>query len=135
MFGHVWREIATLPWFSMVRLITHNLLACHVKGCTSNNFPLIFKDAQVEIREAEYNEDFLRGFMPKIEWDALVNGAKEVLGVRTGDLFDLSLVLRSLATPLFLINLQKLARKLKNSLRLCIMCLWKCVAHTETALN
>lgn len=63
---------------SMVRLITHNLLACHAKGCTSNNFPLAFKDAQVEIREAEFNEDFLRGFMPKIEWDALVNAAREV---------------------------------------------------------
>jgi len=62
----------------MVRLITHNLLACHAKGCTSNNFPLAFKDAQVEIREAEFNEDFLRGFMPKIEWDALVNAAREV---------------------------------------------------------
>jgi multifunctional methyltransferase subunit TRM112 len=63
----------------MVRLITHNLLACHAKGCTSNNFPLVFNDAQVEIREAEFNEDFLRGFMPKIEWDALVNAAREVL--------------------------------------------------------
>ncbi len=63
----------------MVRLITHNLLACHAKGCSSNNFPLIFKDAQVEIREADYNEDFLRGFIPKIEWPALVHGSREVL--------------------------------------------------------
>ncbi|KAF8919473.1 Trm112p-domain-containing protein [Mucidula mucida] len=62
----------------MVRLITHNLLACHVKGCTSNNFPLIFKDVQVELREAEFNADFLKGFMPKIEWNALVNAAREV---------------------------------------------------------
>jgi hypothetical protein len=63
---------------AMVRLITHNLLACHVKGCTSNNFPLEFKDVQIELREAEYNPDFLRGFMPKLEWKALFDAAKQV---------------------------------------------------------
>jgi multifunctional methyltransferase subunit TRM112 len=62
----------------MVRLITHNLLACHVKGCTSNNFPLKFKDVLVELKEAEFNPDFLRGFMPKIEWSALVDAARQV---------------------------------------------------------
>ena len=62
----------------MVRLITHNLLACHVRGCTSNNFPLIFKDVSIELREAEFNPDFLRGFMPKLEWRALVDTAKSV---------------------------------------------------------
>ncbi|KAF8233756.1 Trm112p-domain-containing protein [Tricholoma matsutake] len=62
----------------MVRLITHNLLACHVKGCTSNNFPLEFKDVQIELREAEFNPDFLRGFMPKIEWKALVDAARQL---------------------------------------------------------
>lgn len=62
----------------MVRLITHNLLACHVKGCTSNNFPLAFKDVQIELREAEMNPDFLRGFLPKIDWNALVGAAREV---------------------------------------------------------
>ena len=62
----------------MVRLITHNLLACHVKNCTSSNFPLTFKDVQIELRDAEFNPDFLRGFLPKIEWGALVGAAWEV---------------------------------------------------------
>ncbi|PFH48534.1 hypothetical protein AMATHDRAFT_149746 [Amanita thiersii Skay4041] len=62
----------------MVRLITHNLLACHVKGCTSNNFPLQFQDVSIEIREAEFNPDFLRGFIPKIEWKALVDTARQL---------------------------------------------------------
>ena len=62
----------------MVRLITHNLLACHVKGCTSNNFPLEFKDAKLELREAEHNPEFIRGFLPKIEWKALVDTARQV---------------------------------------------------------
>lgn len=66
----------------MVRLITHNLLACHAKGCTSNNFPLQLKDVAIEVREAEFNPDFLRGFLPRIEWKALVNAAREVCPAR-----------------------------------------------------
>lgn len=62
----------------MVRLITHNLLACHAKGCTTNNFPLQLQDVTVEVREAEFNADFVRGFLPRIEWTALVNAAREV---------------------------------------------------------
>ncbi|EED84232.1 predicted protein [Postia placenta Mad-698-R] len=62
----------------MVRLITHNLLACHAKGCTSNNFPLQLKDVQVELRDAEYNADFLRGFISRIEWPALVDAARQL---------------------------------------------------------
>ena len=62
----------------MVRLITHNLLACHAKGCTSNNFPLQFQDVAIELRDAEFNADFLRGFLPRIEWPALVGAARQV---------------------------------------------------------
>ncbi|KZT30088.1 Trm112p-domain-containing protein [Neolentinus lepideus HHB14362 ss-1] len=62
----------------MVRLITHNLLACHVRGCNSNNFPLQFQDVQIGLREAEFNPDFLRGFLPKIEWNALVDSARQL---------------------------------------------------------
>jgi len=67
-----------LPPSTMVRLITHNLLACHVKDCNSNNFPLQFQDVQLEVREAEFNADFLRGFMPKLEWKALADTATQV---------------------------------------------------------
>lgn len=65
---------------AMVRLITHNLLACHAKSCISSpaNFPLVFQDAAVEIHEAEFNPDFMRGFLPKIEWRALVSAARQV---------------------------------------------------------
>jgi hypothetical protein len=62
----------------MVRLITHNLLACHVKGCTTNNFPLKLTDIELALREAEFNPDFLRGFLPRIEWDALIQASREV---------------------------------------------------------
>ncbi|KAN0064529.1 hypothetical protein ACQY0O_002157 [Thecaphora frezii] len=61
-----------------MRLLTHNLLACHAKTCatTSNNFPLILKDVQLEQIEAEENEQFIRGFLPKLEWNALVSTAR-----------------------------------------------------------
>ncbi|KIY50815.1 Trm112p-domain-containing protein [Fistulina hepatica ATCC 64428] len=62
----------------MVRLITHNLLACHAKGCTTNNFPLQLKDVEIKMREAEFNAEFLKGFMPKLEWKALVDTAREL---------------------------------------------------------
>ena len=62
----------------MVRLITHNLLACHAKGCTTNNFPLKLTNIELALREAEFNPDFLRGFLPRIEWDALIQASREV---------------------------------------------------------
>jgi multifunctional methyltransferase subunit TRM112 len=64
----------------MVRLITHNLLACHAKSCVASpaNFPLRFRDASVAVREAEFNADFLRGFLSRLDWKALVGSAKEV---------------------------------------------------------
>lgn len=66
---------ATLP---MVRLITHNLLACHAKGCTTNNFPLKLTNVKLALRDADFNPDFLRGFLPRIEWDGLVQASREV---------------------------------------------------------
>ena len=62
----------------MVRLITHNLLACHAKGCTTNNFPLTFKDVQIELKEAEFNSDFIKNILPRLEWPALVDAARQV---------------------------------------------------------
>ncbi|KZV95182.1 Trm112p-domain-containing protein [Exidia glandulosa HHB12029] len=62
----------------MVRLLTHNLLACHARNCTSNNFPLELRDVSVALREADYSEDFLRGFIPRLEWPALVQAAKQL---------------------------------------------------------
>ncbi|KAH0839361.1 hypothetical protein J3R83DRAFT_46 [Lanmaoa asiatica] len=59
----------------MVRLITHNLLACHAKDCTTNNFPLLLQDIQIELREQEFNPDFVKNILPRLEWRALVDAA------------------------------------------------------------
>jgi multifunctional methyltransferase subunit TRM112 len=61
-----------------MRLITHNMLSCSVKGCTKDNFPLVFKDVEIEIREAPENLEFIRRFLPKLEWDALVTTAQQL---------------------------------------------------------
>ncbi|KAJ3300529.1 hypothetical protein HK104_010471 [Borealophlyctis nickersoniae] len=58
-----------------MRLITHNMLQCHVKGCTSNNFPLRIEEAELETTEAEYNEDFVQRLIPKLHWPAFVQTA------------------------------------------------------------
>lgn len=55
-----------------MRLITHNMLQCHVKGCNANNFPLELQEVVLEQEEAELNEDFLRNMMGKLEYEALV---------------------------------------------------------------
>uniref|UniRef100_V5GM64 Uncharacterized protein n=2 Tax=Kalmanozyma brasiliensis (strain GHG001) TaxID=1365824 RepID=V5GM64_KALBG len=63
-----------------MRLLTHNLLACHAKACqtTSNNFPLLLKDVQLELIEAEQNDTFIKGFLPKLDWPALVKTARSL---------------------------------------------------------
>ncbi|TXT10951.1 hypothetical protein VHUM_01702 [Vanrija humicola] len=62
----------------MVRLITHNMLACHVRNCNKDNFPLAFADVDLVVREAEFNPDFLRRFLPKLDWPALVDTARSL---------------------------------------------------------
>lgn len=64
----------------MVRLITQNLLSCPSKLCSyPANFPLSFRNIEkIQQVEAEFNEEFLRGFIVRLEWDALRKSAGEV---------------------------------------------------------
>lgn len=55
-----------------MRLFTHNFLQCHVKGCTTNNFPLPLSEVELESRESEYNEQFMRNYLCKLDWPALL---------------------------------------------------------------
>ncbi|KAJ2455036.1 hypothetical protein EV183_001140 [Coemansia sp. RSA 2336] len=63
-----------------MRLITHNMLKCHVKNCTNpdKQFPLRFKNVQLEQVEADRNDEFLVRMLPRIDWDALLITAKEL---------------------------------------------------------
>lgn len=88
----------------MVRLITHNMLACHVsklhsfipsahhpelyrtdlslfffpENCTKDNFPLVFSEVELVERPAPINPDFIKRFLPKLDWKALVDTARSV---------------------------------------------------------
>jgi multifunctional methyltransferase subunit TRM112 len=61
-----------------MRVLTHNFLMCSVRGCTSNNYPLTIKPTQVDTVESEFNADFMRNMIPKLEWNALVSSCRDV---------------------------------------------------------
>ncbi|KAJ3226905.1 hypothetical protein HK099_003857, partial [Clydaea vesicula] len=48
-----------------------DMLQCHVKGCNSNNFPLKISEAQLENIEADFNSDFIKNMLLKLDWNAL----------------------------------------------------------------
>ena len=61
-----------------MKLITHNMLQCHVKGCSTNNFPLSLDQVQIEKMEADFNPDFIKRLIPKLEWEAFTTTAMSV---------------------------------------------------------
>ena len=62
-----------------MRLLTHNFLQCHVRNCGKDNFPLKFEDgAEVQIKAAEFNADFLAMQMCKIDYEAVLKALNEV---------------------------------------------------------
>ena len=67
-----------------MRLLTHNMLRCNVKG-VRDGFPLTIEVDQeensVERTEADFNAEFLVRILPKLSWPALLKGARE-LGIQ-----------------------------------------------------
>ena len=63
-----------------MKLLTANFLTCAVKACKSSaaSFPLHFKDAELQQAEIEYNPDFLRNILPRLDWEACKTTAAEV---------------------------------------------------------
>ncbi|CAG8547516.1 10877_t:CDS:2 [Cetraspora pellucida] len=61
-----------------MRLVVHNMLQCHVKGCVSNNFPLQLLDVELEIQEIEFNPRFLQNMLPRLDWRAFVTTAAQI---------------------------------------------------------
>ena len=62
-----------------MKLLTHNMLSCHIKGVT-NGYPFKIEAAQVDETDMNFDANFLRNIWPKIEWGALKEAA-ETLGV------------------------------------------------------
>ncbi|WZZ58465.1 multifunctional methyltransferase subunit TRM112 homolog A [Brassica napus] len=60
-----------------MRLMTHNMLSCNIKGVT-NGFPLKIEAEKVIEKEVDFNPDFLRHMFAKIEWKDLVEAARSL---------------------------------------------------------
>ena len=50
------------------------MLQCHIKG-VKNGYPFKIEAQTIEIREADYDPDFLRHIFPRIQWDAFREAA------------------------------------------------------------
>lgn len=61
-----------------MKLLTHNLLQCHVKNCTRDNFPLELREYEIDTREAEFNPEFLARFFNKLDWPTVLQVSKQL---------------------------------------------------------
>jgi len=59
-----------------MKLITHNMLQCTVKGCT-NGFPLLVVAKEVERGDKEFSAEFIKRILPRLEWKAVATLAKQ----------------------------------------------------------
>ena len=64
-------------------MLVSNLALISSGNCTKDNFPLVFSDIELVIREAPENLDFIQRFLPKLDWPALVDTARSVSGHET----------------------------------------------------
>ncbi len=60
-----------------MRLLTHNLLQCNRKGCVGG-FPLKVQATATSVEESEFNADFVRAMLSKLEYQALVETAQSL---------------------------------------------------------
>ena len=58
-----------------MKLLTHNMLQCHIKG-VRNGYPFKIEAQTVVTHEMDYDPDFLRHVFPRIEWAALREAAQ-----------------------------------------------------------
>jgi multifunctional methyltransferase subunit TRM112 len=63
--------------FAIMRLLTHNMLSCNIKGVTKG-FPLGIEAKKLETKEADFNPDFLRNMFTKLDWKAFHDAALAV---------------------------------------------------------
>lgn len=60
-----------------MKLMTHNMLKCNIKG-VKNGFPFKIEASEVLVKEADYNPDFIKRMIEKLEWKALVETAQSL---------------------------------------------------------
>ncbi|PNW74729.1 hypothetical protein CHLRE_12g512550v5 [Chlamydomonas reinhardtii] len=65
-----------------MKLLTHNMLSCHIKN-VRNGYPFLIEVVKVSEHEADFDPDFLKHIFPRINWPAFLQGAQS-LGCREG---------------------------------------------------
>lgn len=60
-----------------MKLITHNFLACNIRG-VKNGYPLEIEATNVEIRDTDFDPDFIRKIMGRVDYDVLRKAVKQV---------------------------------------------------------
>ncbi|CAM8980243.1 hypothetical protein QQ045_000757 [Rhodiola kirilowii] len=60
-----------------MRLLTHNMLSCNIKG-VANGFPLKIEAAKVIEKQVDLNADFLKNMFVKLEWKALAEASRSM---------------------------------------------------------
>ncbi|OQD82781.1 hypothetical protein PENANT_c020G03322 [Penicillium antarcticum] len=63
-----------------MKVITANFVTCAVKECKTSpeSYPLHFHDAELEQQEQEFQPEFIRNIVPRIDWDALRTTSNEL---------------------------------------------------------
>jgi multifunctional methyltransferase subunit TRM112 len=61
-----------------MKLMTHNILSCNKKGCTSNNFPLKIFATGTSLLNVEYDEDLVKKMLKKLDLPALTLACKDM---------------------------------------------------------
>ncbi|KAJ5789329.1 uncharacterized protein N7518_006340 [Penicillium psychrosexuale] len=63
-----------------MKVITANFVTCAVKECKTSpaSFPLHFQDAELEQQELDFQPEFIRNVLPRIDWEALRTVSNEL---------------------------------------------------------
>ena len=60
-----------------MRLITHNMLKCNVRG-VKNGYPLRIEAESIEEITSEYNYELIKTMLKKIDWSGFLSGGKDL---------------------------------------------------------
>ena len=66
-----------------MKLLTHNMLASHVKG-VKNGYPLRVLASKVVVNRIDFNTEFMTRMIPKVDWGALRTTAQSVCYISCG---------------------------------------------------
>ncbi|ABN66157.1 predicted protein [Scheffersomyces stipitis CBS 6054] len=63
-----------------MKFLTTNFVKCAVKGCQSSteSFPLKYSDCQLVQEEQEYNPEFLVHMLERLDWNAVIQVARDL---------------------------------------------------------